>query len=157
MIRNNVYSFIVLLCSSYYSLVKCFVKNDFFSISCMEDMLNQCPPHSSCNNGSCSCIHNFKQNPDYDEKVSRSFCVLQETTLEVNNSKTNTFGKVFRETPEPHHILGGILIPVCIVMVILGIIILSKKLQLLQRIRILYPARARRPAYEDVILVGYEH
>uniref|UniRef100_A0A1Q3G485 Uncharacterized protein n=1 Tax=Culex tarsalis TaxID=7177 RepID=A0A1Q3G485_CULTA len=139
MIRNNVYSLVVIFCSSYYSLVKCFVKNDLFSISCMDDMLNQCPPNSSCNNGSCVCIHYFKQNPNYDEKESGNFCVLLETSLEVNNTKSNTFGEVFKESPAAHHIIGGILIP------------------LLQRIRILYPNRARRPAYEDVILVGYEH
>lgn len=116
-------------------------------------MLNQCPPNSSCDQGSCVCLHQFKQNPDFNEHKKNEFCIEVSIAQSSNGNKTITYDKVFREAPAVHHILGGILIPICAVVMVLATIILVNKMQPMQRIRqLLLSNRPRRPAYEDVVL-----
>ncbi|XP_055627432.1 uncharacterized protein LOC129769302 [Toxorhynchites rutilus septentrionalis] len=151
-------SFVFIYCSSYLSFVLGLVQNNAFTIKCMIDMLNQCPPNSSCDEGLCICLSHFQQNPAFNEHERKDFCIIQQTSVATPTAnKSVTFNMVFKESPDAHHILGGILIPVFAVLVILATIVLTKKLQLLQKVRqMLFSSRARRPAYEDVVLVGYE-
>uniref|UniRef100_A0A023EHJ8 Putative secreted protein n=1 Tax=Aedes albopictus TaxID=7160 RepID=A0A023EHJ8_AEDAL len=152
MISDDISSILLICCISLVSLIFGAASNATSTIPCLIDMLNQCPPNSSCDEGLCVCLRTFKQNPDYNKKINNDFCIEIDATLSSGN-KSITYDKVYRKAPEAHHIVGGILIPVSAVIVILATIILAKKTQLVQRIRLsLFSNRPRRPAYEDVVL-----
>ncbi|XP_052872252.1 uncharacterized protein LOC128277770 [Anopheles cruzii] len=65
-----------------------------------------------------------------------------------------------REPPGAHHILGGVLIPLAFVVIMIGSALLAKRAQLWSRLRQRFQLHRnrhrRRPAYEDVVLVGFE-
>uniref|UniRef100_A0A182QVG6 Uncharacterized protein n=1 Tax=Anopheles farauti TaxID=69004 RepID=A0A182QVG6_9DIPT len=65
-----------------------------------------------------------------------------------------------REPVGAHHILGGVLIPLAFVVILIGSAILAKRTDLWSRLRQRFLAHRnrhrRRPAYEDVVLVGFE-
>ncbi|XP_049547613.1 uncharacterized protein LOC125958369 isoform X2 [Anopheles darlingi] len=65
-----------------------------------------------------------------------------------------------REPAGAHHILSGVLIPLAFVVIMIGSALLAKRTQLWSRLRQRFQARRgrhhRRPAYEDVVLVGFE-
>ncbi|EAT43386.1 AAEL005193-PA [Aedes aegypti] len=157
MFSADIRCIILICCASFLSMVFGSANNATHTKQCLIDMLNQCPPNSSCDEGLCVCLHSFKQNPEYNEQKNNDFCIEVDATLSLPGNKSITYDKIYRKAPEPHHILGGILIPVSAVIVILATIVLAKKTQLMQRIRLsLFSNRPRRPAYEDVVLVGYE-
>ncbi|XP_053688439.1 uncharacterized protein LOC128737759 [Sabethes cyaneus] len=157
MFRISNYSLLLFCYSSYYSFVWGLRKNATKTIKCLEDMLNQCPPNSICDDGTCICLKQFVYNTDFNEIDKTELCISRDAAQSAADNKSITFDKVFKEAPETHHILGGILIPISIVLVMLSAIVLTKKLHLLQKIRqMIFSSRARRPAYEDVVLVGYE-
>ncbi|XP_035911973.1 uncharacterized protein LOC118512108 isoform X1 [Anopheles stephensi] len=72
----------------------------------------------------------------------------------------NTGQLPLREPIEAHHILGGVLIPLAFVVILVGSAVLAKRAALWSRLRQRYAAHRnrhrRRPAYEDVVLVGFE-
>lgn len=51
-----------------------------------------------------------------------------------------------------HHIIGGILISICLVVIFTLIVIGVKKLQIKQRIRNMRMTQRNRPLYEDVMM-----
>jgi len=51
-----------------------------------------------------------------------------------------------------HHIIGGILISICLVVIFTLIVVGVKKLQIKQRIRNMRMTQRNRPLYEDVML-----
>lgn len=51
-----------------------------------------------------------------------------------------------------HHIVGGILISICLVVIFTLIVIGVKKLQIKQRIRNMRMTQRNRPLYEDVMM-----
>lgn len=53
-----------------------------------------------------------------------------------------------------HHIIGGILISICLVVIFTLIVIGVKKLQIKQRIRNLRMTQRNRPLYEDVMMAN---
>ncbi|XP_053676703.1 uncharacterized protein LOC128726885 [Anopheles nili] len=65
-----------------------------------------------------------------------------------------------REPVAAHHILGGVLIPLAFVVILIGSAFLAKRTDLWSRLRQRFLAHRnrhrRRPAYEDVVLVGFE-
>ncbi|XP_052893656.1 uncharacterized protein LOC128301297 isoform X1 [Anopheles moucheti] len=72
----------------------------------------------------------------------------------------NTGQLPLREPVEAHHILGGVLIPLAFVVILVGSAVLAKRTDLWSRLRQRFIAHRnrhrRRPAYEDVVLVGFE-
>lgn len=57
-------------------------------------------------------------------------------------------------SPSSHHIIGGILISICLVVIFTLIVIGVKKLQIKQRIRNLRMTQRNRPLYEDVMMAN---
>uniref|UniRef100_A0A182J7T2 Uncharacterized protein n=1 Tax=Anopheles atroparvus TaxID=41427 RepID=A0A182J7T2_ANOAO len=113
--------------------------------------------------------------------ASSAYCVLDES----NNSQTSTTGNgdgsknsnkptadgtaddsghagqlPLREPAGAHHMLSGVLVPLAFVVLLIGSAMLAKRTQLWSRLRQRFLAHRnrhrRRPAYEDVVLVGFE-
>lgn len=57
-------------------------------------------------------------------------------------------------SPSSHHIIGGILISICLVVIFTLIVVGVKKLQIKQRIRNLRMTQRNRPLYEDVMMAN---
>ncbi|XP_055597328.1 uncharacterized protein LOC129747246 [Uranotaenia lowii] len=159
MFGSKCYGFILMYCSTVCSLAWGMMQNLTHTIECQSDMLNQCPPNSLCDDGSCVCMKQFTHNPNYIRQKTGEYCLLIEETTTPSSAlnKTLSVGHIFKEHPEPHHIIGGIFIPISAALILLLAIVMVKKMHIIQRIRQrLHSNRARRPAYEDVVLVGYE-
>lgn len=128
-------------------------------------------PKMSSEEGECICKDdNYEFNVNYTNDTN--VCILNEhinRRKNVTNTNTSTSKEMIRaaaaidtgaasraKIPSSHHIAGGILISICVVLVFLILIIGYRKLKITQRIRNLrMPAgsrQRRRPFYEDVMM-----
>lgn len=129
---------------------------------------NGCPSGSLCaeievddskNAGECHCTgDNYEFNKYY--KNDSDYCVYVEPKKHVDNramasksSPTSDEEAAYSaSTTSSHHILSGISISICLVVVFTLIVIGFKKLQIKQRIRNLRMTQRNRPLYEDVMM-----
>ncbi len=87
----------------------------------------------------------------FDNRVmaSKSSSTSAEQTATDGNDPVNQ-----STTHSSHHILGVILISICLVVIFTLIVIGVKKLQIKQRIRNLRMTQRNRPLYEDVMMAN---
>lgn len=128
---------------------------------------NGCPDGTKCSQslqtnsphtGECKCIgDNNEFNINYEN--DNDYCVYVEPKHFDNrvmaSKSSSTSEDAVSDRIEPHsshHIIGGILISICLVVIFTLIVIGVKKLQIKQRIRNMRMTQRNRPLYEDVML-----
>lgn len=121
--------------------------------------MNGCPSNTICSqisdtdspyDGECHCIgDNYEFNKFY--KSPSEYCVYVEPKHLASKS-SSTLQAAFNNPISSHHIISGILISVCLVVIFTLIVIGVKKLQIKQRIRNLRMTQRNRPLYEDVMM-----
>ncbi|XP_055379926.1 uncharacterized protein LOC129611039 [Condylostylus longicornis] len=141
--------------------------------TCNTHSLKGCPPHSICEEinettSECKCEPNYDLNSKY--KNDSEYCIFNNRTANTRtkltqatitqrvvlvSSKVSTpVSLPARSIPETdHHIVGGILIPLFIVLLVIGAAYGLKRLEIIRRIREFQMRRRRqRPFYEDVMM-----
>lgn len=128
---------------------------------------SECPDGVKCSetttekdsryNGECTCIGdhyefniNYKDDSDYCTYVEpKNF---DNRVMEIKSSTTSEEVSDPIRPQSSHHIIGGILISICLVVIFTLIVIGVKKLQIKQRIRNMRMTQRNRPMYEDVMM-----
>lgn len=126
---------------------------------------NGCPSSTKCSEisesdssyaGECHCIDdNYEFNKYY--KSDSEYCVYVEpkhfdNRVMASKSSSTSEEAVNNPIHSSHHIIGGILISVCLVLIFTLIVVGVKKLQIKQRIRNFRMTQRNRPLYEDVMM-----
>lgn len=141
-------------------------KADHFQSRCVE---NSNQPGEF--DGLCQCYDGFIFNIKYTN--DNDYCIIDPNTTDdpkqsnsksgrisnnsVNSQNKNTSFvvdelKTIQTTPQPHHIVAGVLIPIVFVLIVIGSTFIYKKLHVTQRIRNIRRTHRNRPFYEDVML-----
>lgn len=103
------------------------------------------------NDDYCIPIVNKKQDDDIITKTTTSQTQTKQRDNEYDWGKEPHSKLLPPEPPSSHHIIGGILFPLLIVMIFCGLYIIVKRLNVVKRVRDYY-SRRQRPFYEDVIM-----
>lgn len=127
-----------------------------------------CPPLSMCVQvdnleGLCECANTtthlfnpkFTGDQDYCIDVSKQQPELEDE----HNSPAHSEGIIDvggSSGPPHHHILGGILIPIAVVLTIVGCAYLVIRYRIVRRIRDRWSGRRHRPTYQDVMMASSE-
>lgn len=99
---------------------------------------------------------NYVFNRSY--KNESDYCIYVEPKHFDNrvmaSKSSSTSDEAVSDTTKPssHHIVGGILLSICLVVMFALIVIGYKKLQIKQRIRNMRMTQRNRPLYEDVMM-----
>uniref|UniRef100_A0A6B2ECW6 Putative secreted protein n=1 Tax=Phlebotomus kandelakii TaxID=1109342 RepID=A0A6B2ECW6_9DIPT len=122
------------------------------------DLDSDCPINSRClqtlvdsTSGKCECSEtdNYQFNAMYENEAD--YCVRRHT----ETAKADTVQVVLRRPPSSHHIVGGILIPIFVVLIIVGVVYGTVRYRVAQRIREAVVSRffvRHRPSYQDVMM-----
>lgn len=114
---------------------------------------SQLSESNSSNAGECHCIgDNYEFNKYYTS--DSDYCLFVDNrVLASKSSSTHSDEYATNDvTVGSHHILAGIFISICLVVVFTLIVIGVRKLQIKQRIRNLRMTQRNRPLYEDVMM-----
>lgn len=127
--------------------------------------LNGCPSNTKCSQisesdtsyaGECHCIgDNYEFNKFYESESDYCSYVEPKDNRVMASKSSSTSEEAVKNqinSPSSHHIIGGIFISICIVLLFSLIVIGVKKLQIKQRIRNLRMTQRNRPLYEDVMM-----
>lgn len=99
----------------------------------------------------CLCEPEYTFNPHYTSDANYCQKLIDKLISEGKIYKTLiTYGN--SENVEHNHIIRGIVIPICLVVICLSIIYGIKKLEVISSIRNLVTRKHRRPTYEDVVM-----
>ncbi|KAG4070970.1 hypothetical protein HA402_001407 [Bradysia odoriphaga] len=124
--------------------------------------INGCPASTKCSQiaesnsssyaGECHCIgDNYEFNKYY--KNDSDYCLFVDNRVMASKSSSTHSDQDTVDNPvSSHHILGGIFISICLVVMFTLIVIGVRKLQIKQRIRNLRMTQRNRPLYEDVMM-----
>lgn len=119
---------------------------------------SDCPINSRClqtlvdsSRGTCLCSEtdNYQFNAMYESDAD--YCVPRP----VEMAKADTVQVILQRPPSTHHIVGGILIPIFVVLIILGVVYGTVRYRVAQRIREAVVSRffvRHRPSYQDVMM-----
>lgn len=86
----------------------------------------------------CNCVDNFQFNDKFVNKTD--YCLpidAAKPTQESNSQNYVNITSVIKpvETPEPHHIISGIFIPIFIVLIAIGVVYGFKRYHLIHKLR----------------------
>ncbi|KAJ6641545.1 hypothetical protein Bhyg_06484 [Pseudolycoriella hygida] len=125
---------------------------------------NGCPDGTKCTqisetnssyDGECHCIGDNNEFNKY-YKSDTDYCVYVEPKHFDNrvmaSKSSSTSEERGNNADNSHHIVGGILISICLVVIFTLIVIGVNKLHIKQRIRNLRMTQRNRPLYEDVMM-----
>lgn len=113
-----------------------------------EDILSSsCPFSTKCvehqpgsNNGHCQCQKGHVFNPKYTSNLD--YCINEN----IKHNSSVPHEEELKAMAQPHHMVAGIVIPIVLVFIVIGLMMMAfKKLHILRHIR-------QSPFYEDVML-----
>lgn len=155
------------------SVIKC--RTDEFPGECpssaqckqLINITTSTPNPTTTYDGLCTCKDDITYEFNNQYRNVTEYCVInmhskQQTVGDVGEGMTVAAEASKQLVPSSHHIVGGILISICVVLVFFIGIIGYRKLQITQRLRNLrIPAGVRasrqrrsRPFYEDVMMIN---
>ena len=105
----------------------------------------------------CICKNDFDFNPNFHNDTD--YCISNPKSknksilpLEVDTTSAANLYQAKLTPVGSHHIIGGILIPIFIVLIVIGAAYGVKRLEIIRRIREFRMRRRRQPFYEDVMM-----
>jgi hypothetical protein len=125
--------------------------------TCRIDLLNECPPHSTCYQhnstvGYCICEPQNEFHLNIDKGPNQSYCIHSSASAAYGNDEAPS-KQSYQQFDKHTHIIGGIVIPLLAVVIVLGLVFVAKRYKVTVRFRQYIRNRQRRqPVYEDVYL-----
>uniref|UniRef100_A0A1B0CVX1 Uncharacterized protein n=2 Tax=Lutzomyia longipalpis TaxID=7200 RepID=A0A1B0CVX1_LUTLO len=153
---NFVVSFLGILL--YLSIVTIYVYCYQTVKNCSTNSLDNCPINSRCLQkfmnsfrGICECSYadNYHFNAMYESDAD--YCVQ----WHGDEAEMDAVQVLLHRPPSTHHIVGGILIPIFVVLIIVGVVYGTVRYRVAQRIREAVMSRffvRHRPSYQDVMM-----